>query len=65
MTAALELLATEGSVITVGYRLGADPTCADGTCVLPDAELQALMSETLRRRDPSLQVVVRRIQDHG
>jgi hypothetical protein len=26
--------------------------------VLPDAELQALMSETLQRRDPSLRVVV-------
>ena len=45
-------------MITVGYKLGADPTCADGVCVLPDAELQALMSETAQRRDPSLQVVV-------
>ena len=54
----LELLGTEGNVITVGYKLGADPTCADGVCVLPDAELQALMSETAQRRDPSLQVVV-------
>jgi hypothetical protein len=52
------LLGTEGNVINVGYRLGADPACADGACVLPDAELQALMSETLQRRDPSLRVVV-------
>ena len=57
----LELLGTEGNVITVGYKLGVDPSCADGTCVLPDAELQALMSETLQRRDPSLRVVVSRI----
>ena len=57
----LELLGTEGNVISVGYRLGADPTCADGVCVLPDAELQALMSETLQRRAPSLRVVVSRI----
>jgi hypothetical protein len=54
----LELLGTEGNVINVGYRLGIDPSCTDGVCVLPDAELQALMSETLQRRDPSLQVVV-------
>jgi hypothetical protein len=54
----LELLGIEGNVITVGYKLGADPSCDDGVCVLPDAELQALMSETAQRRDPSLQVVV-------
>ena len=58
----LELLGTEGNVINVGYRLGADPTCAEGACVLPDAELQALMSETLQRRDPSLRVVVSLIE---
>ncbi len=57
----LELLGTEGNVINVGYKLGVDPTCADGACVLPDAELQALMSETLQRRDPSLRVVVSRM----
>ena len=57
----LELLGTEGNVINVGYKLGIDPSCTDGACVLPDAELQALMSETLQRRDPSLRVVVSRI----
>ena len=57
----LELLTVEGNVITVGYRLGADPSCADSACVLPDAELQALMSETAQRRDPSLRVVVSRL----
>jgi hypothetical protein len=57
----LELLGTDGGVITVGYRFGSDPDCADGACVLPDAELQELMAETLARRDPSLRVVVSRI----
>jgi hypothetical protein len=64
----LELLGTQGNVISVGYRLGADPECIDGACVLPDAELQALMSETLHRRDPSLDVVVSLITEgetHG
>jgi hypothetical protein len=57
----LELLGTDGNVISVGYRFGVDPDCADGACVLPDAELQELMAETLARRDPSLHVVVSRI----
>ena len=48
----LELLGTEGKTITVGYRAGADPTCEDGACILPHAELEALMRETLGRRDP-------------
>ena len=48
-------------LVREGAKLGADPACADGVCVLPDAELQALMSETLQRRDPSLRVVVSRI----
>jgi hypothetical protein len=54
----LSLLDFDGEVIRVGYRPGADPTCDDGVCVLPHAELQQLMAETLARRDPSLRVVV-------
>lgn len=61
----VELLGADGGVITVGYRPGTDPACEGGTCVLPEAELQTLMAETLQRRDPSLQVVVRRMPDHG
>jgi hypothetical protein len=58
----LELLGTDGGVITVGYRLGSPAACEDGSCVLPDVELGQLMAETLRRRDSSLSVVVERIQ---
>lgn len=54
----LSLLDFDGEVIRIGYRLGADPTCVDGACVMPHAELQQLMAETLARRDPSLRVVV-------
>ena len=57
----LVLLGTESNVVKVGYRIGSDPVCADGSCVLPDAELQELMSETLLRRDPSLRVEVSRL----
>jgi hypothetical protein len=54
----LSLLDFDGEVIRVGYRLGADPTCVDGACVMPYDELQQLMAETLARRDPSLRLVV-------
>jgi hypothetical protein len=54
----VSLLGVDANVIRVGYRLGADATCEDGACVLPQGELQELMAETLTRRDPSLRVVV-------
>ena len=54
----LSLLEFDGEVIRVGYQVGADPTCVDGACVLPHAELQQLMAETLARRDPTVRVVV-------
>ena len=54
----LELLGVEGNVLRVGYRLGVDPTCDDGACVMPHLELEQLMSETLKRRDATLRVIV-------
>jgi Fe-S cluster biogenesis protein NfuA len=54
----LSLLGVEGGVVRVGYRVGVDPTCTDGSCVLPQVELQQLMSETLARRQPELEVIV-------
>ena len=54
----LSLIGVEGGVIRVGYRMGAEPTCGGGACVLPHVELQELMNETVARRDPALKVVV-------
>ena len=54
----LSLLGVEGGLVRVGYRVGVDATCTDGSCVLPHLELQQLMGETLARRDPALRVVV-------
>jgi hypothetical protein len=54
----LSLLGVEAGVVRVGYRLGADPDCTDGVCVLPQVELAKLMGETLARRNPELKVVV-------
>jgi Fe-S cluster biogenesis protein NfuA len=58
----LSLLGLEGDVVRVGYRLGFDPTCTDGVCVMPHLELEQLMKETLRRRHPELAVVVEVLQ---
>jgi hypothetical protein len=58
----VSLLSEDGEVIRVGYRPGADPDCADGTCTLPEAELQQLMAETLARQAPALKIVVNRIR---
>lgn len=58
----LVLLAVEDDVIRVGYRLGVDPTCADGACVMPHLELQELMGETVARRSPGTRVVVEVVQ---
>jgi Fe-S cluster biogenesis protein NfuA len=55
---AVSLLGVDGTVVRVGYRPGTDETCEGDACVLPHVELQQLMSETLARRDPQLQVVV-------
>jgi hypothetical protein len=60
----LELVSSDDRVIRVAYRMGVDPTCEGDACVLPDAELQQLMSETLRRRDPSRRVEVRLVGTH-
>jgi Fe-S cluster biogenesis protein NfuA len=54
----LSLLGAEGSVIRVGYKPGVDPTCDDGSCVMPHFELQQLMAETLARRAKDVRVVV-------
>jgi hypothetical protein len=54
----LALLGTEGEVIRVGYRPGIDPTCDEGSCILPHLELQQLMAETLARRVKDVRVVV-------
>jgi Fe-S cluster biogenesis protein NfuA len=54
----VSLLGVDGGVIRVAYHPGIDPTCDDGSCVLPQVELQQLMTETLTRRHDSMRVVV-------
>lgn len=57
----VRLLRVEGETIVVGYAPGKDPECEDGVCILPEAELQQMMAETLARQDPALKVIVNRI----
>ncbi len=53
----LTLLSCDGDLVRIGYRPGAaDPDCSDGVCVMPDRELEALMTETIARHDPRLRV---------
>jgi hypothetical protein len=54
----LSLLDAHDDVIRVGYKPGIDPSCDDGSCVLPHLELQQLMAETLARRAKDVRVVV-------
>jgi Fe-S cluster biogenesis protein NfuA len=55
----LALLGADAETIRVEYRPGASaPDCADGSCVLPEAELQQLMNETVARRNPGVRVEV-------
>ena len=54
----LTLLSEEPGLIRIGYRAGKPLDCDAGTCVLPQAEIQQLMSETLASRDPNQTVEV-------
>jgi hypothetical protein len=54
----VSLVGVDGSCITVLYKPGVAPDCADGVCIMPHIELQAMMAETLARRDPNLSVRV-------
>ncbi len=55
----LTLIAADAEMIRVGYRLGiVDPECQDGSCVLPQLELERLMSETVARTMPGTRVQV-------
>lgn len=55
----LTLLSADSGTIRVGYRPGAAaPDCSDGSCTLPQVELQQLMTETAARQRPGVRVEV-------
>jgi Fe-S cluster biogenesis protein NfuA len=57
---AVTLIGVEGGVLRIGYRPGVDLDCAEGVCVLPEVELQAMMTELLAPQAPDLRVRVER-----
>lgn len=54
----VSLVGVEGSCITVAYHPGGAPDCTDAVCIMPHIELQAMMAETLGRRDPTMSIRV-------
>jgi hypothetical protein len=55
----LTLLAAGADVVRVRYRAAAaDSDCVDGACVLPERELEQLMTETLARQRPGTRVEI-------
>ena len=58
---AVRLLGVDGATLRIGYRPGADPACAEGVCILPEQELQAMMTEVLATQAPALTIAVERI----
>jgi len=56
----IRLIGVDQSLVRIGYVPGVDPDCADGVCVLPEVELQAMMAEVLAAQAPALSVKVER-----
>jgi hypothetical protein len=54
----VSLIGVEGDCISVAYSPGVAPDCTDAVCVMPHIELQAMMAETLSRRDPTMSIRV-------
>ena len=54
----VSLVGVEGSCITVAYHPGVAPDCTDAVSIMPHVELQAMMAETLGRRDPTMSIRV-------
>jgi hypothetical protein len=54
----LTVTGADDASIRLAYHPGIDPSCEDGACVLPGAELRTLMSERLHRTHPAVDLIV-------
>ncbi len=54
----LRLIDANGELIRVGYSPGTNPECQEGVCIMPEAELQAMMSEVLVAEAPNIKLQV-------
>jgi hypothetical protein len=55
---ALSLVAESATTITLAYRPSGEADCDDGVCMLPQAELEAMMRDWLARKAPQMTLVV-------
>jgi hypothetical protein len=54
----LALLGESEQAIRMGYRSGAEADCDNGVCMLPHAEIEAMMRDWLARKAPDLRLEV-------
>jgi hypothetical protein len=54
----LALLAESDEAIRMGYRGAAEADCENGVCLLPHAEIEAMMRDWLARKAPALRLEV-------
>jgi Fe-S cluster biogenesis protein NfuA len=56
----IRLIDASEDLIRVGYRPGTDTECKEGVCIMPEAELHAMMSEVLAAQAPNARLQVMR-----
>jgi hypothetical protein len=54
----LTLLAENDETIRMGYRSGGEADCDNGVCMLPHAEIEAMMRDWMARKAPSVRLEV-------
>lgn len=57
------VLAEEEGLVRLAYRAGRPVDCESGTCMLPHAEFEEMVSEWLGRRAPGTRLEVRLMAD--
>ena len=59
----IRLIDAGADVIRVGYRPGEATECVEGVCIMPEAELHAMMSEVLGAQAPAARLQIVRDAD--
>jgi hypothetical protein len=59
----IRLIDANGDLIRLGYRPGTNLECKEGVCIMPEAELQAMIAEVLAAEAPHIKLQVVRDPD--
>lgn len=60
----LRFVARDGALLRFVYRPGsADPACEGGVCMLPQAEIEAMMREWLSRSAPDMRLSIEPLEN--